>query len=69
MLITSFLLQMLGSRDDVSIRMNRHQEEVVKTLQQQTDANKEQVIHRILDLVCDVKPELHINYKADKATN
>jgi len=60
---------MLGSRDDVSIRMNQHQEEMVKNLQQQTAANKDQVIQRILDLVCDVKPELHINYKLDKATN
>ena len=60
---------MLGSRDDVSSRMNKHQEEVIQTLQQQTAVNKEKVIRRILDLVCDVKPELHINYKADQESN
>ena len=60
---------MLGSRDDVSIRMNKHQEEVIKQLQQQTSDNKEQVIRRILALVCEVKPELHTNYKPEKAAN
>ena len=60
---------MLGSRDVDSTRMNAHQEEMVRTLQQQASQHKEVVIQRILELVCDVKPELHINYKSEKASN
>lgn len=57
---------MLGSRDDVSLKMKQHQDEMIKNLQKETAQNKDAVIRRILDLVVDVKPELHINYKPDK---
>nr|XP_002126765.1 probable V-type proton ATPase subunit G [Ciona intestinalis] len=53
----------LGSRNDVKTRMDKHQEDVIKKLAQEATENKDKVIQRILELVCDVKPELHINYK------
>eukprot|EP00096_Caligus_rogercresseyi_P003096 TRINITY_DN15668_c0_g1_i1.p1 TRINITY_DN15668_c0_g1~~TRINITY_DN15668_c0_g1_i1.p1 ORF type:complete len:117 (+),score=2.00 TRINITY_DN15668_c0_g1_i1:34-384(+) len=54
----------LGSRDDVKLRMDQHQKDVIRQLNEETKQHKEKVIARILELVCDVKPELHVNYKS-----
>jgi len=42
--------------------MDNHQQTVIKQLGEQAMANKHLVINRLLELVCDVKPDLHVNY-------
>jgi len=54
---------MFGSRDEVIAQMERHQQEQHVKVEQQTAQSKDVVIQRLLQLVCDVKPELHVNYQ------
>nr|CAB3224688.1 probable V-type proton ATPase subunit G [Phallusia mammillata] len=59
----------LGSRDDVKVQMDQHREMVIQQLGEQAAINKQKVIDRILDLVFDVKPELHVNYSLPQSTS
>lgn len=38
----------------------------LKTIDQEVDTHKEEVIQHLLSLVYDIKPELHINYREGK---
>ncbi|XP_076823815.1 V-type proton ATPase subunit G-like [Clavelina lepadiformis] len=55
--------KILGSRDDVRMQMDQRQEDELRSLNAQTQQNKDKVIERVLELVCHVKPELHVNYR------
>ena len=55
-----------GSKDDFQQKMKEETEEKLITIQQEVHDHKEQVIERLLSLVYDIKPELHINYREGK---
>ena len=59
------MFQILGSRDEVKAQMDRHQQESLQQVVEQTMMSKDIVIQRLLQLVCNVKPELHVNYSAE----
>ena len=55
-----------GSKDDFQQKMKEESAEKLKTIQQEVHDHKEEVIQRLLALVYDIKPELHINYREGK---
>ena len=55
-----------GSKDDFQQKMKIETDEKLATIEDEVRDHKEQVIHRLLELVYDIKPELHINYREGK---
>ena len=55
-----------GSKDDSQLKMKGETEEKLKTIDQEVSDHKEEVIRQLLELVYDIKPELHINYREGK---
>ena len=55
-----------GSKDDFQQKMKQETELKLKTIEGEVSAHKEEVIQQLLDLVYDIKPELHINYREGK---
>ena len=51
----------LGTRDDIAAQIKRETEEALADMGKGVAANKQQVIVRLLQLVCDIRPELHHN--------
>lgn len=62
-----FVLQNAGSKDDFAAKMKIETERRLQTIDKEVAANKEKVIDRLLELIYDIKPEVHINYKHPKA--
>ncbi|XP_065223602.1 V-type proton ATPase subunit G [Planococcus citri] len=54
----------MGSREDVASRIEADTKAKIDEMTRQVSANKEHVITKILELVYDIKPELHKNFKA-----
>lgn len=54
----------LGSRDDMKTRQDEHESSEKSRISSKTQVNKGLVIDRLLGLVCNVEPKLHINYRA-----
>lgn len=52
-----------GSKDDFAQKMQEDTQKKIKQIEVQVDANKEEVIKRLLELVNDIKPELHQNIR------
>lgn len=57
-----------GSKDDFAAKMKIETERRLETIDKEVAANKEKVIDRLLELIYDIKPEVHINYKHPKTT-
>lgn len=55
-----------GSKDDFQQKMKGETDKKLETIKEEVKKNKEQVIERLLDLVYEIKPELHINYREGK---
>ena len=51
-----------GSKDDFAQKMQEDTQKKIKEIESQVEANKEAVIKRLLELVSDIKPELHENF-------
>nr|CAD7606877.1 unnamed protein product [Timema genevievae] len=54
----------MGSREDVAARIEADTKVKIDEMNKQVTVHKEQVIQKILELVYDIKPELHQNYAA-----
>lgn len=54
----------LGSREDMMQKQEQHEKSENSRISTKTQANKGLVIDRILSLVCNVEPKLHINYRS-----
>jgi len=52
----------LGSKNDMKERQNQQVQKEQENISAQTEGNKEMVIARVIQLVCNVEPKLHINY-------
>ncbi|GMT17406.1 hypothetical protein PFISCL1PPCAC_8703, partial [Pristionchus fissidentatus] len=51
----------LGTKTDIDNQIRKETEAQLEEMETNVAANKQQVIDRLLDLVCDIKPELHHN--------
>ncbi|KAL3073177.1 hypothetical protein niasHS_002788 [Heterodera schachtii] len=51
----------LGTRDDIEAQIKQETEANLKAMDSNVAKNKQQVIVRLLQLVCDINPELHTN--------
>merc|ERR1712121_532741 len=51
----------LGSQDDAALKIKNETHEKIGAMNKQVGANKDLVIERILQLVNDIRPEMHIN--------
>ena len=55
-----------GSKDDFQQKMKVETDKKLVTIEDEVKEHKEKVITRLLDLVYEIKPELHINYREGK---
>ncbi|XP_069611537.1 V-type proton ATPase subunit G 2 [Ranitomeya imitator] len=53
----------LGTQGDLSSEIEARTRHTLQMVQSSHGKNKEVVLRRLLSLVCDVKPELHANYR------
>ncbi|CAG7831976.1 unnamed protein product [Allacma fusca] len=53
----------MGSREDVAASIDADTNQKIEAMKHHVASNKEQVIKRLLEIVCDIKPELHPNYR------
>ncbi|PIO76818.1 V-type ATPase, G subunit [Teladorsagia circumcincta] len=51
----------LGTKEDTESKIRRDTENEIEAMKRNVAANKQQVIVRLLQLVCDIRPELHHN--------
>ena len=61
-----FLLQYAGSKDDFAQKTNKETQAKLSQLAADVDVHKDKVIKRLLDLVYDIKPEIHVNARLNK---
>jgi len=57
----------MGSREDVAARIDADTKIKIEEMNKAVSVNKQAIIEKILDLVYDIKPELHKNFKATVA--
>jgi V-type H+-transporting ATPase subunit G len=57
-------LQVLGSKGDMEMKIEQSTRVKIQELEQNMASNKEKAMQRLLTLVCDIKPEVHENYRA-----
>ncbi|CAI4229967.1 unnamed protein product [Auanema sp. JU1783] len=53
----------LGTKEDIEAKIRKENEDDMNNMKTTVAANKQQVIVRLLQLVCDIDPELHHNLK------
>lgn len=56
----------LGSQDDIALKIKNDTHIKIDAMNKQVAYNKEAVIKRILQLVNDIRPEMHINAKKEE---
>lgn len=57
----------MGSREDVAARIDADTKIKIEEMNKAVSVNKQAIIEKILELVYDIKPELHKNFKATAA--
>ncbi|XP_076672152.1 V-type proton ATPase subunit Vha13 [Andrena cerasifolii] len=58
-----FEAKYMGSKEDVAARIEADTKVKIEEMNQAVSVHKESVMLNIMDLVCDLKPELHKNYR------
>ncbi|ESO06110.1 hypothetical protein HELRODRAFT_64807, partial [Helobdella robusta] len=53
----------IGSRGDMQMQIDKKTVVMIEEINKSVQANKEKAIQKLLLLVCDIKPELHVNYR------
>ncbi|MFH4979425.1 hypothetical protein AB6A40_006134 [Gnathostoma spinigerum] len=56
----------LGTKGDIEAAIQKDTDETIKKMNETVAKNKQQVIIRLLQLVCDIRPELHHNLQLQK---
>lgn len=54
-----------GSKDDFKQKMEEEKKEKLREIEQDVAQNKEQVVHRLMQMVYDIQPKLHRNMRVD----
>ena len=62
-ILYAFIVQVLGSRGDMESKIEATTRVKLKELETNMSKNKEVALKRLLDIVLDIKPELHENWK------
>ncbi|CAF0772233.1 unnamed protein product [Adineta steineri] len=57
--------QQLGNRTQMTEESNKETQIQIGALKSQYESNKQELLQRIITLVCDIKPEAHINARID----
>ncbi|XP_058798518.1 V-type proton ATPase subunit G [Phymastichus coffea] len=57
----------MGSKEDVAARIDADTRVKIEEMNSQLSQNKDPVMHKILELVYNIKPELHKNYRIEVA--
>ena len=60
------MIQNAGSKDDFAAKMKVDTNNKLQAIDVEVQANKEKVMDRLLELIYDIKPEVHKNYKQPK---
>eukprot|EP01136_Pigoraptor_vietnamica_P028246 Opistho-1_new@85556 len=60
----TYLEQHAGTSDTLATKLKQETVLKIATVEKNVAANKEAVINRLLEAVCDVKPQLHVNVRA-----
>lgn len=60
------MIQNAGSKDDFAAKMKVDTDNKLRAIDVEVQANKEKVMDRLLELIYDIKPEVHKNYKQPK---
>ncbi|XP_043270786.1 V-type proton ATPase subunit G [Venturia canescens] len=55
----------MGSKEDVAARIDADTRVKIEEMNQAVAVHKDPVMHKILELVYDIKPELHPNYRIE----
>ena len=53
----------IGSKDDFTAKIDEESVDKLRTIDIEVEQGKEKVIDRLLELIYDIQPELHINAK------
>ncbi|XP_026716390.1 V-type proton ATPase subunit G 1 [Athene cunicularia] len=53
----------LGSHGSCTTEVEKETQEKMSVIQQNFQKNREVVLSQLLSLVCDIKPEIHVNYR------
>ncbi|KAJ1134586.1 V-type proton ATPase subunit G 2 [Lissotriton helveticus] len=53
----------MGSQGNLSTEVEQQTRKKIQTMQANHQRNKERVLRQLLTLVCDIKPEIHANYR------
>lgn len=53
----------VGSRGDIAARIEADTKTKISDMNKSVDANKEKVISQLIDMVCEIKPEVHKNFR------
>ncbi|GJQ86739.1 hypothetical protein Trydic_g5541 [Trypoxylus dichotomus] len=52
----------MGSKEDVAAKIDKNAQILIQDLHTEVENNKERVLMELLDLVCNIQPEVHRNY-------
>jgi len=52
-----------GSKEDIALRIEADTKVKIEAMNRSVDAHKEQVMDSLIELVCDIKPQIHRNYR------
>ncbi|KAI4468825.1 vacuolar atp synthase subunit g [Holotrichia oblita] len=52
----------MGSKEDVAAKIDKNAQILIQDLHLEVENNKERVLTELLDIVCNIKPEVHRNY-------
>lgn len=55
----------MGNRTQMTEESNKDTQAQIASLKTQYESNKQQLLQRIITLVCDIKPEAHINVRIE----
>jgi len=55
----------MGNRTQMTEESNKETQVQIASLKNQYESNKQELLQRIITLVCDIKPEKHINARIE----
>ncbi|XP_007885510.1 V-type proton ATPase subunit G 3 [Callorhinchus milii] len=53
----------MGSQGNLSVRVDEQTQAKINWLKSDHQQNREKVLYQLLGLVCEIKPEVHINFR------
>lgn len=59
----NFSFQVLGSRGDREKQIERDTDEKIRSIEKSVQRNKQDALTKLLEMVYDIKPELHVNLR------